>query len=79
MNGINNLTDNEGITNPSDYQVDAFVDQLDRNGTNLKSWTFRGVFPTSLPGFVYTSAEATAIASFNVEWTYQYFETDTTT
>ena len=79
MNGMNNITDNEGLTNPSDYQVDAFVDQLDRNGTNLKSWTFRGVFPTILPGFDYTSAEATAIAAFNVTWTYQYFETDTTT
>ena len=79
MNGINNLTDNEGITNPSDYQVDAFVDQLDRNGTTLKSWTFRGVFPTLLPGFAYTSAEATGIADFIVTWTYQYFETDTTT
>ena len=31
MNGINNMTDNEGLTNPVDYQVDAFVDQLDRN------------------------------------------------
>ena len=29
MNNINNMTD-EGLTNPVDYQVDAFVDQLDR-------------------------------------------------
>ena len=79
MNGMNNITDNEGLTNPSDYQVDAFVDQLDRIGTTLKSWTYRGVFPTLLPGFAYTSAEATGIAEFAVTWTYQYFETDTTT
>ena len=31
MNGINNMTDNEGIANPADYQVDGFVDHLDRN------------------------------------------------
>ena len=79
MNGINNLTDNEGLTNPADYQVDAFVDQLDRNGTTLKSWTYRGLFPTALPGFTYSSAAATTVADFAVEWTYQYFETDTTT
>ena len=26
------MSDNEGLTNPADYQVDAFVDHLDRNG-----------------------------------------------
>ena len=31
MNGINNMTDNEGLTNPVDYQVDVFIDHLDRN------------------------------------------------
>ena len=44
MNGINNMTDNEGLTNPVDYQVDAFVDQLDRNGNTFKSYTLRVVF-----------------------------------
>ena len=48
MNGMNNMTDNEGLTNPADYQVDAFVDQLDRNGGILKTYTFRGLFPTAL-------------------------------
>ena len=33
------------LTNPTDYQVDAFVDQLDRNGATIKSYTLRGVFP----------------------------------
>ena len=30
------MSDNEGLSNPVDYQVDAFVDQLDRNGNTLK-------------------------------------------
>ena len=47
MNGINNMTDNEGIANPADYQVDGFIDQLDRNGSTLKSYTYRGLFPTT--------------------------------
>ena len=79
LNGINNMTDNEGLTNPTDYQVDAFVDSLDRNGTLLKSWTFRGLFPITLPGFSFVSAAQTAVAEFDVTWQYQYFETDTTT
>ena len=32
QNGINNMSDNEGLTNPVDYQVDCFLDHLDRNG-----------------------------------------------
>jgi hypothetical protein len=45
QNGINNMTDNEGLTNPVDYQVDAFVDHLDRNGNTIKSYTLRGCIP----------------------------------
>ena len=79
LNGINNMTDNEGLTNPSDYQVDAFVDHLDRNGTTLKSWTFRGLFPTALPGIALSYGDNNTVETFDVTWRYQYFETDTTT
>ena len=79
LNGINNMTDNEGLTNPSDYQVDAFVDHLDRNGATLKSWTFRGLFPTALPGIALNYGTNDAVETFDVTWRYQYFETDTTT
>ena len=79
LNGINNMTDNEGLTNPSDYQVDAFVDHLDRNGSTLKSWTFRGLFPTALPGIALNYGTNDAVETFDVTWRYQYFETDTTT
>ena len=48
MNGINALSDNSGLENPSDYQVDAFVDQLDRAGTVIKSYTFRGLWPLTI-------------------------------
>ena len=33
------------LTNPVDYQVDAFVDHLDRNGNTIKSYTLRGALP----------------------------------
>ena len=79
MNGINNMTDNEGLTNPADYQVDAFVDQLDRNGATIKSYTLRGVFPTEVAPIELTYDEATAIEEFAVTFAYQYFESNTTT
>jgi len=79
MNGINNMTDNEGLTNPADYQVDMFVDQLDRNGATLKSYTLRGAFPTSLDDITLSYSDNSSIETFGCTLTYQYFETDTTT
>ena len=79
MNGINNMTDNEGIANPADYQVDGFIDHLDRNGSTLKSYTYRGLFPTELQGSGLDYATNDAIEKFDVTFAVQYFETDTTT
>ena len=79
MNGINNMTDNEGITNPADYQVDGFIDHLDRNGSTLKSYTYRGLFPTALASIALDYSTNDAIEKFDVTFQIQYFETDTTT
>ena len=73
------MTDNEGLTNPVDYPVDAFVDHLDRNGNTIKSYTLRGVFPTDIAAIDLSYDEATAIEEFSVTFAYQYFETNTTT
>ena len=79
MNGINNMTDNEGIANPADYQVDGFIDQLDRNGSTLKSYTYRGLFPTSLAAIPLNYSDNDKIEEFDVTFAIQFFETDTTT
>jgi len=73
------MSDNEGLTNPVDYQVDAFVDHLDRNGNTIKSYTLRGAFPTSIGEIALDYDEKTAIETFPVTFQYQYFETNTTT
>ena len=73
------MTDNEGLTNPADYQVDAFVDQLDRNGATLKSYTLRGAFPVTIAPIELTYDEQQAVEQFDVTFSYQYFETNTTT
>ena len=79
QNGINNMTDNEGLTNPVDYQVDAFLDHLDRNGNTVKSYTLRGVYPQVIAPIPLDYEEAGAIEQFEVTLAYQYFETNTTT
>ena len=79
MNGINNMSDNEGLVSPADYQVDAFVDQLDRNGNIIKSYTFRGMFPTTIDDIALGYATNNAVEEFVATHRYQYFETNTTT
>ena len=79
MNGMNNMTDNEGLTNPSNYQVDIKVDHLDRNGATLKTYILRGAFPTSLDDIALSASDNDSIEDFGCSFTYQYFETDTTT
>ena len=79
MNEINNMTDNEGLTNPTDYQVDGFIDHLDRDGNSIKTYTIRGAFPTSLDGIALSYGTNDAIEDFGVTLAYQWFETDTTT
>ena len=79
FNGMNNMTDNEGLTNPTNYQVDVFVDHLDRDGNSIKQYQLRGCFPTSLDGIALSYGTNDAIEEFGVTLAYQYFETDTTT
>ena len=78
-NGINNATDGEGLTNPADYQVDAFVDQLDRNGATIKSYTLRGAFPIEVAQIDLDYATNDQIEEFGVTFSYQFFESNTTT
>jgi hypothetical protein len=79
QNGINNMSDNEGLTNPADYQVDAFVDHLDRNGNTIKSYTLRGLFPITISEIGLSYAPTTDIETFGVTFRYQFFESNTTT
>ena len=79
QNGINNMSDNEGLTNPVDYQVDCFLDHLDRNGNTIKSYTLRGVYPTAIAAIPLDYEEQGAIEQFEVTLDYQFFDARTTT
>ena len=73
------MSDNEGLTNPADYQVDAFVDHLDRNGNTIKSYTFRGLWPTIIAPIELSYDPVDAIEEFQVTFRYNFFESNTTT
>ena len=73
------MSDNEGLTNPVDYQVDAFVDHLDRNGATIKSYTLRGCFPTSITAIDLNMEPTDDIETFEVSFRYLFFEARTTT
>ena len=79
MNGINANSDNSGLENPADYQVDAFVDQLDRAGQVIKSYTFRGMWPLTIGNIDVAYATNDEVETFDVTYRYQFFETNTTT
>ena len=72
-NTINRLSDNTGLTNPADYQADAYVYQLDRDGSTLRSYRFFDTFPTQV-GQVELSYDQTGIQEFTVELQVQYWE-----
>ena len=73
MNTINRLTDNTGLVNPADYQSDAYVYQLDRDGSTLRSYRFYDTFPTQV-GPIELSYDAQGIQEFTVELQVQYYE-----
>jgi len=79
MNGINTLSDNSGLENPADYMVDATVDQMDRADNKIKTYTMRGIWPTTLTEIALGYDQNDAVETFDVTWRYQFFESNTTT
>ena len=73
MNTINKLSDNTGLVNPADYQADAFVFQLDRDGQSIGKYRFYDTFPTQV-GPIELSYDAQGIQEFTVELQVQYIE-----
>ena len=79
MNGINAHSANTGITNPVDYEADLVVEQLDRDGSTLKTYNFRGCFPTQIAPIDLSYQLNDEIERFTVEFQVQYWESNTTT
>ena len=77
QSGIQNYDATEGRTNPTDYQVDLTVEQLDRNGATIKTYKFYDAMPTNISAIALDYEQQNAIEQFDVEFTYNYFTSDT--
>ncbi len=78
MNGINAHSANTGLNAPIAYEADLKVGQLDRDGTVIKTYTFRGAYPQDLSDISVSYSDNDNIERFTCTWAYQYYESDTT-
>lgn len=74
MNIINKMSDGTGIANPTLYQKDAIVKQLDRDGSLLRSYKFWDIFPTNLSTIDLSYETTDTIQEFTVEMQVHYWE-----
>jgi hypothetical protein len=75
--GIQNYDTTNGKVNPSDYQVDMSVHQLDRNGGIIKTYKFVDAFPTVIGAIGLDYEQQNAIEQFDVEFQYNFFTSNT--
>jgi hypothetical protein len=73
-NGINAHSANTGLVSPITYEADLKIEQLDRNGDSLKTYTFRGAYPVNVGAIELDYGTADTIEEFTVEFNYQYWE-----
>jgi hypothetical protein len=74
MNGINDVANSTGALQPSVYQTDMFVSQLDRNGAVLKQYKLLGAFPVDLGAVALDFGSNDQLSTFGVSFQYQSFE-----
>ena len=75
MGGMEDYASKFGRLQPSEYQRDAQVFQLDRNGNALKSYNIINAFPVDLSPVALDFGANDQISSFTVTFQYQHFTT----
>jgi hypothetical protein len=78
-NGIQNNIGTTGLTNPLAYQVDLRVNQLDRNGSTVKTYTFKDAYPTEIGTIELDFDQVNAIEMFPITFQYNFWTSDTST
>lgn len=73
-NGINQHKANTGLVNPVDYQADLSVEQLDKDGSVIKKYDFRGCFPSVVSEIELSWDTNDTIEDYTVEFQVQYWE-----
>ena len=79
QNGIQNYNTTDGRVNPTEYQVDLSVYQLDRGGAIIKSYKFVDAMPVNIGPIQLDFDQQNQIEQFDVEFTFNYFTSNTTT
>ena len=74
MNAINKLDDASGITDPEQYQKDAMVHQLDRDGSVLRSYKFWDIYPTNISTIDLSYETTDTIEEFTIEMQVHWWE-----
>ena len=75
MAGMNDLQNNNGRTNPRDYQVNISVTQLDRNNNPLKIYTLASAFPVDLGDISVNYGDNDTIETYTCTFQYQHYTT----
>ena len=90
MNGISNLVDNTGLTNPNSYMTDAVVKQLGRGAVGnsaqtetgstsvLRTYNLIDIFPTEVSAIDLSYETTDTVEQFDVTFQMQYFTVGTT-
>ena len=73
MSGINDLEENTGLTNVSDYTADIRVEQLDRDDNILKSYVLKNCWPTVIAPIELSYDTVSDIETFDITWRYTSF------
>ena len=74
MNSMNRMEDATGTQDPAFYQSDAYVYQLDRDGSTLRTYRFHDVFPNNLSSMDLNYETSDQIHEFTVEMQVQWWE-----
>ena len=85
MNVLSKLDDATGVTNPTSYMTDAYVQQLGRGASRfatenqggesavLRTYKFYDIFPTNISAIALSYDTGDTIEDFTVEFQVQYF------
>jgi len=85
MNVLSKLDDATGVTNPTSYMTDAYVQQLGRGANRfatenqggesavLRTYKFYDIFPTNIAAIPLSYDSSDSLEEFTVEFQVQYF------
>ena len=73
MNLMNQHGENRGASRPSEYQVDMILEQLDRNGDVIATYTLIGTFPSDVSPIELGYDQIDTIEEFSVTLEYSFW------